>query len=879
MKLLFSMSCGSSVPPTEQSMDPPPDRPTDQSIVRAAIVTQVIQLCPEDPQLVLSFLEMSQPTASGSSPLAPKGGALPKGSSVATVRLAQRVEEALQRSLNKEPKQILPQKILVAPQNRNGAPPNVQHVHKTILQSFLTQGYDYSRPPVGICVEVKSVEGRRKLLEHNKKFISPLMPPLAEDAVLYGSIACTHLNTALRFLASGKPSPAGDLSGLVDQQPNLKEAVLVGHKWWVLPEDTEPDLLRDISNWRNTDQAENQTAHEMEILQLVATAARDLAKKSEFVAVRDIIAKASRQVALKQSQILIEILSKLYVSILASGASELVNELIEFHSQEVNPSEVSVSGKYFENLVKQGTWQTLPFLRHYLILAQFTTEESFSRSSGPQLAAFLDVKTIDSFLKTKLGEATKAEKVLKALREKYLASLAPAMSASMAQIEVARLGVAVVRTLFGKPVPRDFGLSSATGKWTDERIRAVELCWCYGIQNKVSVDLHIVPVEEAPQEAQEDLSRRVSASSVRALAPHSSECSEEPPAQSTSASSGELKCGDKVRVIRKMTWAVPHPERTEYMRDVPVGKEGTVQGFTDESKVKILLAVELDLAAGPQVITKPCFPRNVRLVEEAPGKPSSGEPPAKKPRTHPEAGEDALAVDSAGKEGRGKGPPGFLLGDSSAEDVRVHSDWRSLISDEDELAKTFLLKSRIGSCLDALSILVDHHSEEDFQVISRRNSKGAWNNEVWTLRDFKAKEILIAPVTSQLKGSHLTSGASALVGLPTHGAGKHPSGAPVALDGRGRNFLHRAGGPSTGEDTVEKKGSLYWIISRTDKKGEANLSEESSTFGTIFEISIAGKKKHIKWDAADMPAIPIMTNMKAIKKETLLKVFLAPREK
>ena len=70
----------------------------------------------------------------------------------------------------------------------------------------------------------------------------------------------------------------GDLSGLLEQQANLKEAVEVGHKWWVLPEDTDPDLLRDISNWRNTDQAENQTAHEMEILQLVATAARALAK-------------------------------------------------------------------------------------------------------------------------------------------------------------------------------------------------------------------------------------------------------------------------------------------------------------------------------------------------------------------------------------------------------------------------------------------------------------------------------------------------------------------------------------------------------------------------------------------------------------------------
>ena len=823
---------------------------------------------------------MSSPAASGSSPLAPKGGALPKGSSAATVRLAQRVEQALKQSLNKEPKQIPPQKILPAVQNRNGAPPNVQHIHKTILKSFLVQGYDYSRPPVGICVEVKSPEGKQKLLDHNKRFNSPLMPPRLEDGVQFASIACTHLNTALRFLASGKPSPAGDLSGLLEQQPNLKEAAEVGHKWWVLPEDTDPQLLTDISQWRNQDQAENQVAHEMEVLQLVATSARSLAKKSEFVAVRDLISKASRQAISKAGGLLIEILSKLYVSILASGSSELVGELIEFHSLEVNPSEVTVSGKYFENLCKEEIWRTLPFLRHYLILAQFTTEGAVARSSGPHLAAFLDAKSIDNLVKTKLGDATQAEEILKEVRERYLVALAPAMCASMAHIEVARLGIAVVRTLFGKALPGNhcFGLASATGKWSRERVHAVELAWCKTIQAKVTnMDLNIVPMED-PEEVDEDLSRRVSASSVRALAPHNSECSEEPPAAGIP---GELKRGDSVMVIRKMTWAVPHPERTEYMRDIPVGQVGTIQGFTDETKVKILLSVELDLHAGPQVITKPCFPRNVRLVAEGCEAPHAGskegEPPAKKPRTHPEAGQEGSAAGSSGVEARGNAPPGFLLDGSSAEDVRIHSDWRSLISDEDELTKTFLLKSRIGACLDVLSYLVAPLSEDDFQIISRRNSKGAWSNEVWTLRDFKAKEIQILPVTSQLKGSHLTSGASALVGLPTHGAGKHPSGSSVALDGRGRSFLHRAGAP--GEATVETKGSLYWIISRTDKKGDANLSEESTTFGSSFEINILGVKKNIQWGSSDMPVIPIMTNRKAIKKETLLKVFLAPREK
>ena len=261
------------------------------------------------------------------------------------VRLAQRVEQALERTTNKEPKHIHPSRILVSTQNRNGAPPNVQHVHQTILKSFITKGFDYSRPPVGICVEVKSPEGKQKLLEHNKKFLSPLMPPIVEDGVQYASIACTHLNTALRFLVSGASSPGGDLSGVLESQPNLKEAAEVGHKWWVLPEDTCPHLLSDISNWRNQDQAENQVAHEMEMLQMVATAASILAVKSEFISIRDLISKASRAAHPKQAGTLLGILCKCYAKCTESGSPELVNELIEYHSQQVNPNEVTVSGK------------------------------------------------------------------------------------------------------------------------------------------------------------------------------------------------------------------------------------------------------------------------------------------------------------------------------------------------------------------------------------------------------------------------------------------------------------------------------------------------------------------------------------------------------
>ena len=54
--------------------------------------------------------------------------------------------------------------------NRDGAPPNVQHIHFKILKGFLEKGFDRTRPAVGICVKYLSEQGKKDLLEHNHRF-------------------------------------------------------------------------------------------------------------------------------------------------------------------------------------------------------------------------------------------------------------------------------------------------------------------------------------------------------------------------------------------------------------------------------------------------------------------------------------------------------------------------------------------------------------------------------------------------------------------------------------------------------------------------------------------------------------------------------------
>ena len=132
---------------------------------------------------------------------------------------------------------------------------------------------------------------------------------------------------------------------------------------------------------------------------------------------RDLIASAAKQQPLSQVRTLLEILAKFYERTHHAGTPELVHEIIQLHSMEVNPGEVTVSGKFFEDLCKEDMRQEVPYLRHYCVVAQYTTEFATHRTVGPSTAALLEVKTIDNLVKTKPQEAKKANALLKFLRE------------------------------------------------------------------------------------------------------------------------------------------------------------------------------------------------------------------------------------------------------------------------------------------------------------------------------------------------------------------------------------------------------------------------------------------------------------------------------
>ena len=190
------------------------------------------------------------------------------------------------------------------------------------------------------------------------------------------------------------------------------------------------------------------------------------------------------------------------------------------------------------------------------------------------------------------------------------------------------------------------------------------------------------------------------------------------------------------------------------------------------------------------------------------------------------------------------------------------------------------VRGRISTGMESLLHCMPKYENDDFLLMHRKNDKGHWKTELRTARDFQPLEIMLAPLSSQLKETHLMQAAHAVVTLPKHGPGAHPQNSSLCLDGRLRNHVAPAGFL----DQEEHRGNLYWIVSRTTNKEKANLDMDEATWQQHIKVTLpapAKKRKihNLDWEANDLPSFAIMVNKSTIKKNTQLLVFLPEKPK
>ena len=174
---------------------------------------------------------------------------------------------------------------------------------------------------------------------------------------------------------------------------------MCGHKWWILPEEVLTERQVDISLWRNMDQNENQVSHEMEILQGIKATAESLSVKHRKTTQVDLLPTTTRRNPAKLSTKTMQVLTKVYIGFLENGVPELVQELVDFHSETVDPKELTVSTAWMEHLVTEEPLQKCPHTCVALWVCQYTHDKVKSQSSGPAIANFLDSSNLSSLCK------------------------------------------------------------------------------------------------------------------------------------------------------------------------------------------------------------------------------------------------------------------------------------------------------------------------------------------------------------------------------------------------------------------------------------------------------------------------------------------------
>ena len=479
-----------------------------------------------------------------------------------------------------EPKQIDPQAILVAPSNRDGAPPNVQHVHHGILKSIVEQGFDSTRPSIGICVEFKSPEAKRKLLEHNIRFShgNSLMPKIDETKALYGSIAGSHLNLSLRLIQQGSLGPAGDLSTLEESNKGLADVVQNGHKWWILKEDTDLASQVDVSLWRNMDQIQNHGTHEVEILQTIvstaslmrAAASASSSSGGDHVRMADLVARVSRRTPAKVSMHTLQSLVKYFAMHLQEGTVHLIQELVDYHAAKVNPKALVVGSGFFTTLTIEEALNNKPLLRHYMLLSQYTLENAVASASGPSLAKFLDKESLGPFFK-KPEILVAIDTAMSQARDKYLPLLEAMSNACGARQDLAVYADLLIRCAVYKPWPKDLvDLMGKvpTGKFSLEKVKFLEGVWAQWIETHRSwpsfrSDAGIPVVrEDGETPADEDLLNLGTM-----------------PGEPDESEGIEFKRGDEVKTIRRLSWKIAIPGSEPTKVDIPEGTADGTQHF------------------------------------------------------------------------------------------------------------------------------------------------------------------------------------------------------------------------------------------------------------------------------------------------------------
>ena len=236
--------------------------------------------------------------------MAPKQSTLAKDAVIEN-KMAKRFQEIIDRCRKiPDAVRVNPDSILVHPRNRNGQPPNIPYIHRTLGANLMKQGYDPKRPHDGYVVEITDSNFKKEVMDFNRQIGMHkvgLMPPIHEDVVKYAALGGNHLAIALRLFKHNVTSP---ITGVTFKAPSsdaeLQQVVEVGHRYVILDgSKMSKEDCQIVSKCLNSDQDQNQSSGSAQLIRTLLDLCREESKKSSLVKVSNLISRFAAQSVVK----------------------------------------------------------------------------------------------------------------------------------------------------------------------------------------------------------------------------------------------------------------------------------------------------------------------------------------------------------------------------------------------------------------------------------------------------------------------------------------------------------------------------------------------------------------------------------------------------
>ena len=753
-----------------------------------------------------------------------------------------------------EPVSIPPNEVGCDYTNRGGQIPSIMVVHQVIGPDIKVNGYDPTKPKPGVVRQYKSNEGKRKLVKWNEDFSvrNPAFPTVESDVMSYGSVASSHLTLTLRCYRERLHSQITNDAFTIENDDNLLQGTRRGHKYWVLREDTPDSVMMEISEYYNSDNNTMIKKHEMELLRSVQLQIQATLTTSAAVSVSSVIAKTMQGLTVQVQPRQLATLARLAISL---GATELVDEICQWHSLHVNPNELTIFSVLDE--IDKNIKQLI--VKCCLVILSYCPDSKVEKvRPNPDVADFLKSSDIKA-LSSRPEELSTLETFFQRHRMECMRLLRQEFGGAVGYELVLAFEHAALVTMLNKKPPGSVATwyrkpSKDNNKITEEVLTVLHGTWKRHVQSKFKHHVDGWVYQEGLLADDNDDETLLVADVVDYK---TAEKSSDDASIQKKVEAG-YTIGRKVKLSKRITVDFPNPNNggKPFRKDVLAGDIGKIVGFPKEggANVRATIEFEVEHESITNVARMNVLYSNMKLVECTSG------------------AKDVTAASSDSVAARYS----FLKGDSDASAISI-VDFNECAfhdgSDTKMKEGPTLVRSLLFVGMHLANSLANRWTKKDIVLCNR-----AGKLEVWTMRDFAKNELVLHMYSHELKERYWTfNRASPIEVHKSEFLCRHTVSTNkfVVVDGRLRASAPPASS-QTHANTNRQLISLFFAVERTDKPADANMEHMRFTFSGSMTLSSGVKKIGDSSDEFDNVLIPALVNPKPLKSHTRLVTVMDP---